>query len=129
MKLAILGHGSVTKALLPILEQDGRFDVAGIHTLSKPAAESVEAFLDDMPKQYADADLVLARSGSTVAELCAAGKPSLLVPFAAAADAHQMRNAEAMVAAGAAVMLEEPELAEPSRLVETLEGCYAIRSG
>jgi homoserine dehydrogenase len=46
MKLAILGHGSVTKALLPILEQDGRFDVAGIHTRSKPAAESVEAFLD-----------------------------------------------------------------------------------
>ena len=43
---------------------------------------AVEAFLDDMPEQYAAADVVLARSGSTVAELCAAGKPSLLVPFA-----------------------------------------------
>ena len=42
----------------------------------------VEAFLTDMPAQYAAADVVLARAGSTVAELCAAGKPSLLVPFA-----------------------------------------------
>ena len=44
-----------------------------------PARWSVEAFLEDMPAQYAAADLVLARSGSTVAELAAAGKPSLLV--------------------------------------------------
>ena len=66
---------------------------------------SVEAFLTDMPAQYAAADLVLARSGSTVAELCAAGKPSLLVPFAAAADDHQRKNAEVLVEAGAAAML------------------------
>ena len=46
----------------------------------------VEAFLTDMPAQYAAADVVLARSGSTVAELCAAGKPSVLVPFAGAAE-------------------------------------------
>jgi UDP-N-acetylglucosamine--N-acetylmuramyl-(pentapeptide) pyrophosphoryl-undecaprenol N-acetylglucosamine transferase len=65
----------------------------------------VEAFLTDMPAQYAAADLVLARSGSTVAELCAAGKPSLLVPFAQAADDHQRKNAEVLVEAGAAVML------------------------
>jgi UDP-N-acetylglucosamine--N-acetylmuramyl-(pentapeptide) pyrophosphoryl-undecaprenol N-acetylglucosamine transferase len=65
----------------------------------------VEAFLMDMPEQYAAADVVLARSGSTVAELCAAGKPSLLVPFAAAADDHQRKNAEVLVEAGAAMML------------------------
>ena len=65
----------------------------------------VEAFLTDMPEQYAAADVVLARSGSTVAELCAAGKPSLLVPFAAAADDHQRKNAEVLVVAGAATML------------------------
>jgi UDP-N-acetylglucosamine--N-acetylmuramyl-(pentapeptide) pyrophosphoryl-undecaprenol N-acetylglucosamine transferase len=80
-------------------------------------------FIDDMPRRFADASLVMCRSGaSTVAELAAAGKPSLLVPFAAAADAHQKRNAEAMVAAGAAVMLEEPELADPGRLTGTLAG-------
>ena len=66
-----------------------------------PARWSVVAFLDDMPAQYAAADLVLARSGSTVAELAAAGKPSLLVPFAAAADDHQRKNAEVLVAAEA----------------------------
>jgi UDP-N-acetylglucosamine--N-acetylmuramyl-(pentapeptide) pyrophosphoryl-undecaprenol N-acetylglucosamine transferase len=65
----------------------------------------VEAFLTDMPAEYAVADLVLARSGSTVAELCAAGKPSLLVPFPQAADDHQRKNAEVLASAGAAVML------------------------
>jgi UDP-N-acetylglucosamine--N-acetylmuramyl-(pentapeptide) pyrophosphoryl-undecaprenol N-acetylglucosamine transferase len=70
----------------------------------------VEAFLTDMPQQYAAADVVLARSGSTVAELCAAGKASLLVPFAAAADDHQRKNAEVLVAAGAAEMLLQTDV-------------------
>ena len=72
----------------------------------------VEAFLTDMPAQYAAADLVLARSGSTVAELCAAGKPSLLVPFAAAADDHQRKNAEVLVKAGAAMMLLQRDVTQ-----------------
>ena len=84
-----------------------------------PARWSVEAFLTDMPTQYGAADLVLARSGSTVAELCAAGKPSLLVPFAAAADDHQRKNAEVLVAAGAAVMLLQRDVT-PERLLRTV---------
>jgi len=84
-----------------------------------PARWSVEAFLEDMPAQYAAADLVLARSGSTVAELCAAGRPSLLVPFAAAADDHQRKNAEVLADAGAAVMLLERD-ATPAALLEGL---------
>ena len=88
-----------------------------------PTRVEVLPFIDEMPTRFAEASLVMCRSGaSTVAELAAAGKPSLLVPFAAAADAHQQRNAEAMVAGGAAVMLEEPELAGPGRLLETLVG-------
>lgn len=79
------------------------------------------SFLDDMPERFAKAHLVLARSGaSTVAELAAAGKPALLVPFAAAADQHQRSNAEAMVAAGAAVMLQEQDLDVPGRLLNAL---------
>ncbi|MGA7886820.1 MAG: UDP-N-acetylglucosamine--N-acetylmuramyl-(pentapeptide) pyrophosphoryl-undecaprenol N-acetylglucosamine transferase, partial [Acidobacteriaceae bacterium] len=71
----------------------------------------VAAFLDDMPKRFEAADLVLARSGaSTVAELSAAGKPALLVPFPQAADDHQRRNAEEMARAGAAEMLLEAGL-------------------
>ncbi|MGC9158982.1 MAG: undecaprenyldiphospho-muramoylpentapeptide beta-N-acetylglucosaminyltransferase [Terracidiphilus sp.] len=82
----------------------------------------VRAFLDDMPARFARATLVLARSGaSTVAELAAAARPALLVPFAAAADNHQRRNAEEMRKAGAAVLLEERELEkEPEKLLTTL---------
>ncbi|MGB7265753.1 MAG: undecaprenyldiphospho-muramoylpentapeptide beta-N-acetylglucosaminyltransferase [Terracidiphilus sp.] len=81
----------------------------------------VRPFLSDMAAQFARANLLMSRSGaSTVAEEAAAGKPALLVPFAAATDAHQRRNAEAMVAAGAAVMLEETDLDVQGKLLDTL---------
>ncbi len=68
----------------------------------------VRAFLDDMPQRFADATLVLSRAGaSTVAELAAAGKPSVLVPFPAATDDHQLKNAQSFSRAGAAVLVEE----------------------
>ncbi len=86
-----------------------------------PMRWRVEAFLEDMPAQYGAADVVLARSGSTVAELCAAGKPSLLVPFAAAADDHQRKNAEVLVQAGAAAMLLEID-ATPAAVLAELRG-------
>jgi UDP-N-acetylglucosamine--N-acetylmuramyl-(pentapeptide) pyrophosphoryl-undecaprenol N-acetylglucosamine transferase len=71
----------------------------------------VQAFLEDMPKQFAASDLILARSGaSTVAELAASGKPSLLVPFPQAADDHQRKNAEVLVEGGAAAMLLEQDM-------------------
>jgi UDP-N-acetylglucosamine--N-acetylmuramyl-(pentapeptide) pyrophosphoryl-undecaprenol N-acetylglucosamine transferase len=79
----------------------------------------VEAFLADMPAEYAAADLILARSGSTVAELCAAGRASILVPFAAAADDHQRKNAEALVEAGAALMLLQKDVT-PASLLDAL---------
>lgn len=90
-------------------------------TRADPARWRVDPFLDDMPTEFAKAHLILSRSGaSTVAELAAAGKPSLLVPFAAAADDHQKRNAEEMVKAGAALMLTETELADRDRLLQAL---------
>lgn len=80
----------------------------------------VQPFLDDMPRRFEATDLVLARSGaSTVAELAAAAKPSLLVPFAQAADDHQRKNAEALVESSAAQMILESELT-PQRLQESL---------
>lgn len=88
----------------------------------------VEAFLDNMGERFAAANLVMARSGaSTVAELAAAGKPALLIPFAAAADDHQRSNAEVMVQANAAVMLQESQLAQPDLLLKTLVRCWRIR--
>jgi UDP-N-acetylglucosamine--N-acetylmuramyl-(pentapeptide) pyrophosphoryl-undecaprenol N-acetylglucosamine transferase len=84
-----------------------------------PARWEVRAFLDDMPLQYALCDLVLARSGSTVAELAAAGKPSLLVPFPQAADDHQRKNAEVLAEAGAAIMMLQAGLT-PEKLLDEL---------
>ena len=81
----------------------------------------VRAFIDDMPAQYAACDLVLARSGSTVSELAAAGRPSLLVPFPQAADDHQRRNAEVLVAADAAVMMLQAELTPETLLAKLAE--------
>ena len=83
----------------------------------------VQPYLDDMPGEFAAADLMLCRSGaSTVAELGAAGKASLLVPFAQAADDHQRRNAEVFRDAGAARMLTEAELTSPEVLLDELVG-------
>jgi UDP-N-acetylglucosamine--N-acetylmuramyl-(pentapeptide) pyrophosphoryl-undecaprenol N-acetylglucosamine transferase len=76
-----------------------------------PDRWQVRAFLEDMPSRFAAADVVLARSGaSTVAELAAAGKPSLLVPFPYATDDHQRKNAEVLAQAGAATLLPESEM-------------------
>lgn len=93
---------------LSILHQAGaRFGKATEEAYRASGADAgrwqLAEFLDDMPMRFAAADLILCRSGaSTVAELSAAGRPSLLVPFPAAADNHQLRNAEVLAAAGAA---------------------------
>ncbi len=67
----------------------------------------VAAFIADMPAAFARADVIVCRSGGTVAELAAAGRASVLVPFPFAAGDHQARNAEAMVRAGAGVLVED----------------------
>jgi UDP-N-acetylglucosamine--N-acetylmuramyl-(pentapeptide) pyrophosphoryl-undecaprenol N-acetylglucosamine transferase len=111
---------------LTILHQSGvrhtaTTEAAYLESGADPARWTVRPFLDDMPVRFAQAHLVMARGGaSTVAELAAAGKPALLVPFAAAADDHQRRNAEAMVNAGAAMMLSEQDLNRPGMLVGAL---------
>lgn len=80
----------------------------------------VQPYLDAMVEEIAAADLVLCRSGaSTVAELAAAGRASVLVPFAAAADDHQRRNADVLVEAGAAAMILERDLM-PERVLEVV---------
>jgi UDP-N-acetylglucosamine--N-acetylmuramyl-(pentapeptide) pyrophosphoryl-undecaprenol N-acetylglucosamine transferase len=113
---------------LTVLHQSGLRHADSTHQAyvesgADPMRWQVRPFLDDMPARFAQANLVMARSGaSTVAELAAAGKPALLVPFAAAADDHQLRNAEEMVNAGAAQMLHEWDLEVPGKLLEALTG-------
>jgi UDP-N-acetylglucosamine--N-acetylmuramyl-(pentapeptide) pyrophosphoryl-undecaprenol N-acetylglucosamine transferase len=92
-----------------------------------PARWRVEAFLDNMAGAVCRGHLVMARSGaSTVAELAAAGKAALLIPFAAAADDHQRGNAEVMVQAGAAVMIEERQLGSRKFCLKRFVDCSQI---
>lgn len=71
----------------------------------------VRAFIDDMPAAFAAADAVICRSGAgAVAELAAAGKASILVPFPHAADQHQLRNAEAFQRGGAARLVKDQDM-------------------
>lgn len=80
----------------------------------------VEPFIDDMAAAYAAADLVICRAGAlTVSELAAAGVAAILVPFPAAVDDHQTRNARFLVERGAAVLLPERELSA-QRLADEL---------
>ena len=107
---------------LHIVHQTGERDYNDAAVAYAGLGDSIEVFkfIDDMPGFFARADLLLCRSGaSTVAEVTAAGKPAIFVPFPRAADDHQKRNAEALERAGAAVMLEESRLSRDT-LVETV---------
>ncbi|WP_046079748.1 undecaprenyldiphospho-muramoylpentapeptide beta-N-acetylglucosaminyltransferase [Halomonas sp. HG01] len=74
-------------------------------------AAEVTAFIDDMAEAYDWADLVVCRAGAlTVAELAAAAKPALFVPFPHAVDDHQTANAAALVAQGAAALMPQSEM-------------------
>ena len=88
-------------------------------------AASVEPFIADMAAAYAEADLVVCRAGAlTLAELCAAGVGSVLVPFPQAVDDHQTRNAEYLVERGAALLLPQGD-ALAARLAEALSALAA----
>jgi UDP-N-acetylglucosamine--N-acetylmuramyl-(pentapeptide) pyrophosphoryl-undecaprenol N-acetylglucosamine transferase len=79
-------------------------------------------FIDDMHRRLAEADLVVCRAGAiTVSELCAAGVPSVLVPFVVSTTAHQRDNAVTMAQHGAAIHLPQAELSA-ERLSVLLRG-------
>jgi UDP-N-acetylglucosamine--N-acetylmuramyl-(pentapeptide) pyrophosphoryl-undecaprenol N-acetylglucosamine transferase len=105
-----------------IIHQTGERDYNDALARYKNLGESAEVFkfIEDMPAAFARADLVVCRSGaSTVAEITAAGKPAIFVPFPRAADDHQRVNAEALAREGAAVVVEESKL-EGVWLAETI---------
>jgi len=98
---------------LSIVHQTGEreFNNIGTFYLSRKIDVEVRTFIDDMPQSFADADLIVCRSGaSTVAEIAAAGKCALFVPFPGAADDHQLRNAELLAKENAALLVSEREL-------------------
>ena len=110
-----------------ILHQTG---AAGFDEIRDAFAKSgiegeVVPFIADMPAAFADADLVICRSGAgAVSELAAAGKPSILVPFPYAADNHQTRNAQAMERGGASRLVRDADLTG-EKLFETVSRIIA----
>ena len=105
-----------------IIHQTGERDYNDALAAYASLGELAEVFkfIEDMPAAFARADLVVCRSGaSTVAEITAAGKPAIFVPFPRAADDHQRVNAEALARVGAAVVVEESKL-EGVWLAETI---------
>jgi len=122
---AMIVSAAGLKAKIPglhVIHQTGERDYNDVQTAYQQMGLSAEVskFIDDMPAAFARADLLVCRSGaSTVAEIAAAGKAAVFVPFPRAADDHQNVNARALERAGAAVVIEEANLA-PAWLVETI---------
>jgi UDP-N-acetylglucosamine--N-acetylmuramyl-(pentapeptide) pyrophosphoryl-undecaprenol N-acetylglucosamine transferase len=112
-----------------IIHQTGERDYNDALAAYRGLGESAEVFkfIEDMPAAFARADLMVCRSGaSTVAEITAAGKPAIFVPFPRAADDHQRVNAETLARSGAAVVVEESKL-EGVWLAETIAALLGDR--
>jgi UDP-N-acetylglucosamine--N-acetylmuramyl-(pentapeptide) pyrophosphoryl-undecaprenol N-acetylglucosamine transferase len=80
----------------------------------------VATFFDDIPRRFSEAQLIISRSGaSSVADIAVIGRPSILVPFAAATADHQTANARGLVEADAAILIPEKRL-DPATLAEQI---------
>src|SRR5207253_11146063 len=111
-----------------VMHQTGEADynkVRGSYEAANWSARvDVRPYIDDMVSEFSKANLVVCRAGATTtAELVAAGKASIMIPFPLAADDHQRKNAQALQSAGAARMILEKDLsgtrlaAEISKLI------------
>ena len=110
------------KNQLFIVHQTGERDYNAVRVAyaRREFRAEVVPFIENMAERFAQADLIVCRSGAiTVAEVAAAGRAAIFIPFGAATDAHQTRNAEAMQQAGAASLLPQTELT-PQRLTQEI---------
>ena len=110
------------KKQLFIVHQSGERDYNAVRVAYARREFNAEVvpFIGEMAEQFARADLILCRSGAiTAAEVAAAGRAAIFVPFGAATDSHQLRNAQAMESAGAARVIPEPQLS-PERLAQEI---------
>jgi UDP-N-acetylglucosamine--N-acetylmuramyl-(pentapeptide) pyrophosphoryl-undecaprenol N-acetylglucosamine transferase len=108
------------KGTVRLIHQTGAASYDEVASLFRASGVEGEicAFLPDMPRAFAEADLVISRAGMGIlSEVAAAGKPSILVPLPGASDQHQLRNAEAFEKAGAARLVLDVEMSG-RRLVE-----------
>ena len=103
----------VRKKELLIVHQTGERDYNAVRVAyaRREFPAEVVPFLFNMAERFAQADLIVCRSGAiTVAEVAAAGRAAIFIPFGAATDSHQLRNAQVLERAGAARLIREDEL-------------------
>jgi UDP-N-acetylglucosamine--N-acetylmuramyl-(pentapeptide) pyrophosphoryl-undecaprenol N-acetylglucosamine transferase len=110
-----LPHLEAQRGVLSVTHQTGERDFervsAGYRDSGWNEHAEVRRYIDDMVAEFARADLIICRAGATTsAELVAAGKAAIMIPFPQAADDHQRKNAEALCTAGAAHMILQKDL-------------------
>jgi UDP-N-acetylglucosamine--N-acetylmuramyl-(pentapeptide) pyrophosphoryl-undecaprenol N-acetylglucosamine transferase len=89
----------------------GQQELTQINYAKHQVAAEVIAFIDDMAKRYATADILICRAGAlTLAEITAVGLPAILIPYPHAVDDHQTANAQYLVKNGAAILLPQSDL-------------------
>jgi UDP-N-acetylglucosamine--N-acetylmuramyl-(pentapeptide) pyrophosphoryl-undecaprenol N-acetylglucosamine transferase len=118
---------AVSAPRLAITHQTGERDLEMVREGYRRAGldARVEPFLFAMDREMRSADVVVCRAGATtLAELAAAARPALLMPFPGATDDHQRRNARVLVDTGAAMMVEEHELSG-DRLADAIAALLA----
>src|SRR5690349_18899845 len=101
------------KGEMSIVHQTGERDYNAVRTAyaRREYAAEVVPFLSNMAERFAWADVIVCRAGAiTASEIAAAGRAAIFIPFGAATDSHQLRNAQAMASAGAGRVIPEPEL-------------------
>jgi len=117
-----LDQFAARKNQISIVHQTGERDYNLVRTAyeSRELSAEVLPFFTDMAEQFARADLIVCRAGAiTAAELAASGRAAIFIPFGAAADSHQLRNAQEFERAGAARLIPEPQLS-PERLTQEI---------
>jgi UDP-N-acetylglucosamine--N-acetylmuramyl-(pentapeptide) pyrophosphoryl-undecaprenol N-acetylglucosamine transferase len=137
LRLLVLGGSQGAKALneivpravakfgsrLSVVHQSGPNHAPEVQSLYQELgvdSARVEAFIDDMPTALARADLVIGRAGAgALSEICAVGRPSILVPYPYAAGDHQAHNADALVRGGAAIRIKD-KLATPDIVAKAI---------
>src|ERR1700738_1672949 len=104
---------AVRKSELAIVHQTGERDYNAVRTAyaRREYAAEVVPFLSNMAERFAWADMIVCRAGAiTASEIAAAGRAAIFIPFGAATDSHQLRNAQEMTSAGAGRLIIENEL-------------------